>query len=82
MQRILARIAQHAGIDVEEYLPVIGFAQWRVVLVAQAIVQGQVGSYLPFVLRIGDVILLLGESLPGRAVEERGRRRQVAEELH
>src|SRR5882672_10386490 len=81
MERVLTRIAQLSRNDVKEDLPDVCFAQWRVVLVTQAVVQSQIGLDLPLVLRVADVVRLLRQCLSRRAIEERRRGRQVAEIL-
>src|SRR3954469_17717099 len=82
MERRLGGVAQLSGVDVKKYLPVVSLRERRVILVAQTVVQSQVRSDLPFVLGIGDVVLLIGDRLTGRAVEERRGRGQISEELH
>src|SRR5258708_5364540 len=81
MERVAARIAQNSRVDIEVDLPILSLFQRRVILVTQAIGQGQIWFDLPLVLAVSDVIVLPGKGRSGRVVEERRWRREVAEKL-
>src|SRR5262249_28372957 len=81
VKRIATRITQHAGNNVKVNLPVIRLLQWRVVLVTQTIAQSKIWLDLPFILRIADVVFLLGIGWARGVVKEWRRRRQISEHL-
>ena len=47
-----------AGVDVKLHVEVVGFAERGIVLIAQAVIQCEVRTDLPFVLAISNVIFL------------------------
>src|SRR6185369_13182791 len=57
-------------------------SQWRVVLVAQTVIERQVWPDFPLILGVGDVVLLFCKTLSGCAVIERTRSADVAQELN
>src|SRR6185503_16810821 len=77
----LGRIAQGSVRDVEEHLKISVFAQRRVVLVTQTVVQREVRFDLPFIGGVADVVLLLGVTLTSSAAVEGTGRADVAKKL-
>jgi len=73
---------QNAAPGIEEHLQVPDLPQHRVVLIAQAIIHGEVRTDLPFILRVAHIVSLARFAFArGAAVKGTGRA-YVAQELH
>src|SRR5215217_2366818 len=79
-KRLIGKLQRAIG-DVEENIEISSLSKRCVVFVTQAVVQRQIRTNLPLILRVTNVILLFGATISGRTTVEWRRCAHVTEIL-